>query len=55
METMEGALRNLNSPGFHLRVSIHNARGLKFYAALGYQEIMRRDGEVIVGKRLNRE
>lgn len=55
METMEGALRNLDSPGFHLRVSIHNSRGLKFYAALGYHEIMRRDGEVIVGKRLHRE
>jgi ribosomal protein S18 acetylase RimI-like enzyme len=55
METMEGALRNLDSPGFHLRVSTHNARGLNFYAALGYHEIMRRNDEVIVGKRLIRE
>ena len=55
METMQGALTALGSPGFHLRVSKHNVRGLKFYAALGYQEIMSRDSEVIVGKRLNRE
>lgn len=55
MESMERALATLGSPGFHLRVSQHNLRGLKFYAALGYQEIMRRESEVIVGKRLNRE
>jgi ribosomal protein S18 acetylase RimI-like enzyme len=55
MESMETALASLGSPGFHLRVSKHNIRGLKFYAALGYQEIMSRESEVIVGKRLHRE
>ena len=55
MESMERALSDRGSHGFHLRVSKHNSRGLKFYAALGYQEIMRRESEVIVGKRLNRE
>ena len=55
MTTMEDALNAHGSPGFHLRVSEHNHRGLKFYAALGYQEIMRREGEVIVGKRLTDE
>jgi len=52
MATMENALRDLGSPGFHLRVSQYNERGLKFYAALGYQELLHRDSEVIVGKRL---
>ena len=55
MQSMEKALSSLDSPGFHLRVSQHNIRGLKFYAALGYQEIMSRESEVIVGKRLIRE
>lgn len=55
METMETALTSLGSPGFHLRVSVHNSRGLKFYAALGYEEIARRESEVVVGKKLNRE
>lgn len=55
METMENSLRNLGSVGFHLRVSKYNERGLKFYAALGYQELMHRDSEVIVGKKLNHE
>ena len=55
MESMERALSDRGSRGFHLRVSKHNSRGLKFYAALRYQEIMRRESEVIVGKRLNRE
>jgi len=55
MQSMEKALSSLDSPGFHLRVSQHNIRGLKFYAALGYQEIMSRESEVIVGKRLHRE
>ena len=55
MQSMEHVLASLGSPGFHLRVSQHNIRGLKFYAALGYHEIMSRESEVIVGKRLNRE
>ena len=55
MATMENALRDLGSPGFHLRVSQYNERGLKFYAALGYQELLHRDSEVIVGKRLDHE
>lgn len=52
MQTMESKLADLGSNGFHLRVSAFNDRGLKFYAALGYQELMRRGDEVIVGKKL---
>lgn len=52
METMENSLRNLGSVGFHLRVSKFNERGLKFYEALGYRELMHRDSEIIVGKKL---
>ena len=53
MEQMENQLKNLGSPGFHLRVSAYNERGLKFYAALGYTEVLRRGDEVVVGKRLS--
>lgn len=52
MQTMELKLAALGSNGFHLRVSAFNDRGLKFYDAIGYREIMRRGEEVIVGKRL---
>ena len=55
METMEACLCGLGSPGFHLRVSAQNERGLGFYATLGYHEIARRDDEVVVGKRFNHE
>ena len=55
MKIMEDALESQGSIGFHLRVSARNDRGLKFYAALGYHEIMRRDDEVIVGKRFSRD
>jgi GNAT superfamily N-acetyltransferase len=51
MQTMESKLIELGSNGFHLRVSALNNRGLKFYAAIGYDELMRRGDEVIVGKR----
>ncbi len=53
MVQMENQLKNLGSPGFHLRVSAYNKRGLKFYAALGYTELLRRGDEVVVGKRLS--
>lgn len=53
MVQMENQLKNLGSPGFHLRVSAYNERGLKFYAALGYTELLRRGDEVVVGKRLS--
>lgn len=53
MEHMENQLKAHGSPGFHLRVSAYNERGLKFYAALGYTELLRRGDEVIVGKRLS--
>jgi len=52
MQTMESKLADLGSSGFHLRVSAFNDRGLKFYAAIGYEELMRRGDEVVVGKRL---
>ena len=52
MEAMENRLSELGSPGFHLRVSAYNDRGLKFYSAIGYSELMRRGDEVIVGKEL---
>lgn len=53
MTHMEEQLKGSGSVGFHLRVSVHNDRGLKFYAALGYKEVMRRGDEVIVGKRFS--
>ena len=52
MEAMEIRLSELGSPGFHLRVSAYNDRGLKFYSAIGYSELMRRGDEVVVGKEL---
>ena len=53
MTRMESELTALKSPGFHLRVSAFNDRGLQFYAALGYEELIRRDDEVVVGKKLS--
>jgi ribosomal protein S18 acetylase RimI-like enzyme len=53
MTHMENQLKDLGSPGFHLRVSAYNERGLKFYAALGYTELLKRGDEVVVGKRLS--
>lgn len=53
MTRMEFELAELKSSGFHLRVSALNDRGLQFYAALGYEELIRRDDEVVVGKKLN--
>lgn len=53
MKTMERRLEELGSPGFHLRVSAHNVRGLKFYDRLGYSVLHQSESEVIVGKRLN--
>jgi len=50
MTHMENVLRDLGSPGFHLRVSAFNDRGLRFYSALGYSELLRRGDEVVVGK-----
>ena len=50
MTHMENVLRELGSPGFHLRVSAFNDRGLRFYYALGYSELLRRGDEVVVGK-----
>ena len=52
MDAMEIRLSELGSPGFHLRVSAYNDRGLKFYSAIGYSELMRRGDEVVVGKEL---
>jgi ribosomal protein S18 acetylase RimI-like enzyme len=53
MAQMENQLKNLGSAGFHLRVSAHNERGLNFYAALGYTELLKRGDEVVVGKRFS--
>lgn len=53
MEAMERSLTELGSPGFHLRVSPHNARALKFYSALNYQVIDESPTVITVGKRLN--
>ena len=53
MAQMENQLKNLGSAGFHLRVSAHNERGLNFYTALGYTELLKRGDEVVVGKRFS--
>jgi hypothetical protein len=54
MAQMEKQLQELGSVGFHLRVSSHNERGLQFYAALGYTELLRLGDEVVVGKRFSK-
>ncbi|MEI7642357.1 MAG: N-acetyltransferase [Actinomycetes bacterium] len=53
MATMENCLQEMGSRGFHLRVSAHNDRALKFYDAIGYSVLSRTNSEVTVGKRLN--
>ena len=53
MASMELALIELGSIGFHLRVSSQNLRALKFYAALGYAVIDESPDVITVGKRLN--
>jgi GNAT superfamily N-acetyltransferase len=51
MTSVKESLIDKGSPGMHLRVSDVNFRALGFYDKLGYPEIMRRQGEVIVGAR----
>ena len=53
MMSVKESLIAKGSPGMHLRVSDVNFRALGFYDKLGYSEIMRRTGEVIVGARYN--
>ena len=53
MTSMELALIELGSIGFHLRVSSQNLRALKFYAALGYAVLDESPGVITVGKRLS--
>lgn len=53
MMSVRESLMDKGSPGMHLRVSGANFRALGFYDKLGYSEIMRRTGEVIVGARYN--
>ncbi len=54
MAQMEKQLQELGSPGFHLRVSSYNERGLQFYAALGYTKLLQVGDEVVVGKRFSK-
>lgn len=53
MQTLEEGCAERGSSGIHLRVSKFNDSALRFYSTIGYQEIYRRDNEVIVGKSLS--
>ena len=53
--TLLTKLRGLGSPGVHLGVHADNARARRFYARLGFSELVRRGETLYLGLRLTHE
>jgi ribosomal protein S18 acetylase RimI-like enzyme len=52
IERLLGELRGRSVPGVHLGVDIHNANGIGFYEHLGFREVAREPGGLLMGMRL---
>ena len=53
IERLLAELRGRGSAGVHLNVAATNANGISFYRHLGFHDVERREGSIVMGMRLS--